>query len=772
MGERGMEKYKDSTQDINTRVEDLLSRMTLKEKVGQLNQKMFGWRAYERTGDKIELTQEFKEMVASGGGMGALYGLFRADPWSEVTFDTGIPVEKSAQVANEIQRYVIENTRLGIPVLISEECPHGHQALDGTMFPCNIGVGSTWNPELFKKATSHIAAEIRARGGHLGLISLLDILRDPRWGRSEECLGEDPYHAAKMGAAAVEGLQGETLDCLQNQDKIIAIMKHFCAQGQTTGGHNASPASIGERELREIFLPGMKAGVEAGALGCMAAYNEIDGIPCHANERLLTGVLRHEWGFEGAVMADGVAIDRLLALTGDYQSAAALALTSGVDISLWDTSFTTLEQAVIEGKVSEDYIDRAVSRVLRLKFLLGLFEKPFVDEGLASKVIYSQRAKEINLDLARESIVLLKNENKVLPIDKKIRRIAVIGPNADNIYNQLGDYTAPQRKGTGTTLLQGIKSLVSEETEVVYERGCGIRDMSKEGFSKAIEAAEKSDIAILAIGGSSTRDFSTQFDVNGAAIVGGNPLEMDCGEGVDVADLKLGGVQEELVKEINNTGTPVVVVLIQGRPHAIPDVSDNCQAIVCGWYPGKEGGRALAEVLFGDYNPSGKLSTSIPRSSAQLPIYYNYKDMGSKRSYIDMDASPLYFFGHGLSYTEFKYSNARILDNPVSAERIEKGSKIRVCVDVENAGDMSGAEVVQLYIKGRESSITRRVRELKGFKKIFLEPGQRQEVTFALGKEELGIWNRNMEFCVEPGSISIFVGGNLTENQELELKIS
>ncbi len=766
-----MEKYKDSTQDIDTRVKDLLSRMTLKEKVGQLNQKMYGWKAYMRDGDNIELTQEFKDTVASWGGMGALYGLFRADPWSEVVFDTGIPPEKSAQVANEIQRYVIENTRLGIPVLISEECPHGHQALDGTMFPCNLGVGSTWNPHLFKKATSQIAAEIRARGGHLGLISLLDILRDPRWGRSEECLGEDPYHAAKMAAAAVEGLQGDTLDCLQSQDKVVAIMKHFCAQGQTTGGHNASPASIGERELREIFLPPMKAGVEAGALGCMAAYNEIDGIPCHANEKLLTHILRDEWGFGGVVMADGVAIDRLLALTGDYQGAAALALTSGVDISLWDTSFTTLEQAVIEGRVSEEYIDRAVSRVLRIKFLLGLFEQPFVDEGLARTVIYSKEAREINLDLARESIVLLKNENKILPIDKNLKRIAVIGPNAHNIYNQLGDYTAPQREGTGVTLLQGIKSIVSTQTEVIYARGCGIRDMSKEGFAEAIEAAEKSDIAILAMGGSSARDFGTQFDINGAAIVSGSPLEMDCGEGVDVAELELGGVQEELLREINKTGTPVVVVLIQGRPHAIPEIVDNCQAILCGWYPGKEGGQALAEVLFGDYNPSGKLPTSIPRSAAQLPVYYNYKDMGSEKSYIDMEASPLYTFGYGLSYTQFRYSDVHISENSVHAEDIEKGSKVKIYVDVENVGDMAGAEVVQLYIQGRESSITRRIRELKGFKKVFLEPGERRKITFVLGKEELGIWNRNMEFCVESGKVNIFVGGNLTENIQLELKM-
>lgn len=766
-----MEKYKDKTQDIDVRVHDLLSKMTLKEKVGQLNQKMLGWKAYKRNGDSIELTEEFKEAVKFGDGMGALYGLFRADPWSAVTFDTGIPLEKSAHVANMIQQYIIENTRLGIPVLISEECPHGHQALEGTMFCTNLGVGCTWNPNLYKEAMSQVAAEIRARGGNLALISLLDILHDPRWGRCEECFGEDPYHAAKMAVAAIKGLQGEALEELQGNDKVIAIMKHFCAQGAAMGGHNAAPASIGERELREIFLPGMKSGVEAGALGCMAAYNEIDGIPCHANKKLLTDILRDEWGFEGVVMADGTAIDRLLMLTEDYESAAALALTSGVDLSLWDTSFTTLEQAVKNGKVSEEYIDRAVSRVLKLKFILGLFDEPFTDEKLASQVVYSPKAEKVNLELSRESIVLLKNEDNILPIDKSLKKIAVIGPNANNLYNQLGDYTAPQRKDTGVTVLQGLKALASDETELIYVKGCDIRDMSKEGFQEAIDAAQSADIAIVVVGGSSTRDFGTVFDVNGAAIVGGDPSEMDCGEGVDVADLELGGVQVELLKELKKTGTPIVAVLIQGRPHAIPWIAENCEAVLCGWYPGKEGGRAIAEVLFGNYNPSGKLSVSIPRSSAQLPVYYNHKDLGHEISYVDMESAPLYHFGHGLSYTKFKYTNLKILNNLLSVKDIEKGDNIKVSVTVENIGGIAGQEVVQLYIKDQEATVTRRVKELKGFKKIFLNPGEKQDITFLLGKEELGIWNRNMEFRIESGNIKIFVGGSSKDNIETILKI-
>ena len=766
-----MDKYKDKNQDIDVRVDDLLSKMTLREKVGQLNQKMYGWKAYRRVGDRIELTDEFKKAVEFGDGMGALYGLFRADPWSGVTFDNGISVEKSAQVANMIQRYVIENTRLGIPVLISEECPHGHQALDGTMLPTNLGVGSSWNPDLYKEAMSQVAAEIRARGGNLALISLLDILRDPRWGRSEECFGEDPYHAAQMTTAAVKGLQGESWEELKNNNKVIAIMKHFCAQGAALGGHNAAPASIGERELREIFLPGAKAGIEAGALGCMAAYNEIDGIPCHANKKLLTDILREEWGFDGIVMADGTAVDRLVMLTGDHESAAALALTAGVDLSLWDDAFTTLEEAVKSGKVSEEYIDRAVRRVLKVKFMLGLFDNPFTDENLASQVVYSPRAKRNNLQLARESIVLLKNQDNILPIDKNIKKIAVIGPNADNLYNQLGDYTAPQRKNTGYTVLQGVKALVSSETEVIYAKGCGIRDMSKDGFEEAIEAAKRADIAVVALGGSSARDFSTVFDINGAAIVGGDPSEMDCGEGVDVADLELGGVQVELLNEIKKTGTPVVVVLIQGRPHAIPWIAENCEAILCAWYPGKEGGKAIAEVLFGAYNPSGKLPVSIPRSSAQLPVYYNHKDLGHKYSYLDMDAEPLYHFGHGLSYTRFEYSGLEVLDKHLSAKEIQEGKRVRIKVTVQNTGDVAGQEVVQLYIKDIEASVTRRAKELKGFKKIFLNPGESKDLVFTLGKEELGIWNRDMVFCVEHGNVKIFVGGSSLTHLETTLRI-
>ncbi len=761
-------KYKDPSLAIDTRVENLLAQMNLKEKVGQLNQKMYGWEAYRKKDDQIELTDDFKEEVAKGAGMGALYGLFRSDPWSAVTYENGIPTTENAKIANKVQRYVVENTRLGIPVLLSEECPHGHQALDGTMIPTNIGVGSTWNPELMEKAYRHVAAEVRSRGAHLGLISTLDLLREPRWGRSEESYGEDPYLAAQMTVAAVRGFQGDGSD-LTKQDKVVAVLKHFTGQGDGAGGHNAGPVNIGERELREIHLPGMKAAVEAGALGCMAAYNEIDGIPCHANEKLLTDILRDEWGYEGIVMADGVAIDRLNMLTGDYESSAAMALRAGVDLSLWDTSFTTLEQAVLNGKVSEELIDRAVRRVLYLKFSLGLFEQPYTDESLSTKAVGNESFRQTNLQVARESVVMLKNDAHILPISKSTKKIAVIGPNADQIYNQLGDYTAIQREGKGITILEGIKE--EAPGEVIYAKGCSIRSASKEGFAEAIEAARQSEVIVLALGGSSMRNFDIEFDSNGAAIVSDNPTEMNCGEGVDLADLNLEGVQEELVKELAKLGKPIIAILIQGRPHAITGILDHCDAILCGWYPGQEGGQAIAEILFGDVNPSGKLAVSLPRSSSQLPVYYNQKDQGRQLKYVDMTASPLFPFGYGLSYTTFEYSNLHVNEANLTVEKLNDQQTIEVSVNVKNIGDEAGAEVVQLYLKDLESTVTSRIKELKGFKKVWLESGEEKTVKLHVGKEELAIWNPKMEFVVEPGNIKIMVGTNSVQTEEVVVQL-
>lgn len=764
-------RYRDKSLNVEARVADLLSRMTLKEKVGQLNQRLYGWKAVRKAASGFELTPYFKDEVAAGDGMGALYGLFRADPWSAVNWTTGIPPAESARVSNLVQRYVIEHTRLGIPVLLAEECPHGHQALGSTLIPTNIGTASSWNPDLYAETLRLVASELRCRGAHLGLISALDMLRDTRWGRAEECYGEDPFLSASFAVAATRGLQGSSLDDLKRSDTVAAVVKHFCAQGAGAGGHNAAAACIGERELREIHLPAARAAFKAGAQSCMAAYNEIDGVPCNGNPWLLSTLLRDEWGFKGVVMADGCAIDNLKRLTGDNpEDSGAMAVGAGVDLSLWDNSFPTLESAVRHAKCSEAVIDRAVARVLRLKFLLGLFENPYADEERPAAVIGSADSRERNLRLASETLVLLKNAESLLPLRKDLKRVAVIGPNADALYNQLGDYTPAQAVGNGITVLQGIRATVSPGTDVVYAKGCGTRNPDRSGIAEAVEAARHSEVAIVVLGGSSARDFNTRFDKNGAAIVAGNPTEMDCGEGVDVANLDLGGAQEELIRAVIATGTPTAIVLIQGRPHSIPWIAEHGRAILCAWYPGLEGGLAVARALFGDVNPSGRLPVSIPRSSAQLPVFYNFK-AGGDTKYCDMDAGPLYLFGFGLSYTEFSLSNLRLEGTVPDVAGLAEGQRLSVAVDLTNTGARPGSETVQLYLQDLEASVQRRVKELKGFRKVALQPGETRTVTLSLGFDELGLWNRSMEFVVEPGNIRLVVSTGAGVSQETRLCI-
>ncbi|MEK3799366.1 glycoside hydrolase family 3 N-terminal domain-containing protein [Peribacillus sp. FSL H8-0477] len=737
---------------VSKQVESLLSKMSLKEKVGQVNQKMYGWEAFRRTKTGYELTEKFIEQVQFGDGIGVIYGLFRSDPWSGIHYDNGIIESESAEVANMIQKYIKENTRLGIPVLLSEECSHGHQGLDSMITPVNLGIGATWNPDLHEKLMAAVADEVRAKGAHLALVSTLDILRDPRWGRSEECFSEDPYLASQLTKAVVKGMQGEKGEYIP-EGKLFAVLKHFAAQGNGTGGHNAAPASIGERELREIHLPPMVTAIQSGALACMAAYNEIDGIPCHANGYLLNQILREEFGFKGAVMADGCALDLLVNLTQSREKAAALALENGVDISLWDNVFTTLEKAIEDGFVREEKLDAAVKRVLTLKFKMGLFENPYVKN---KRSITKGEREKINLDSARQSIILLKN-NGILPLKSNFKKIAVIGPNANSIYNQLGDYTPFQKEENVITVFNGIREFAGE-TEVVYEKGCGIRSKDTDGIEKAISLAESSDVAIVVLGGSSTRDFEAQFDLNGAVVNTTGEEEMDCGENVDLANLELGGHQLQLLQKIMKTGTPTITILIQGRPHAIPWIAANAPAILCAWYPGQMGGQAIAEILFGHVNPSGRLPVSIPKSSMQLPVFYNHKSGDYKKDYFDMEGNCLFPFGFGLTYTTFTYENLRCSVQSISADNLLNGQMFSITIDVTNCGDTDGYDVIQLYINSKESSITRRVRELKGFKKVWIAAGKTKAVTLKLGKEELEIFGNQHQYRLEPGRFDVEIG--------------
>ncbi|PZF89063.1 beta-glucosidase [Listeria ivanovii] len=739
--------YLDATKSTNDRVEDLLSRMTLAEKCGQLNQRMYGWDAFSRNGDVFQITDKFKEEVARFEGIGALYGLFRADPWSKMNKETGISRANSAKVANMVQRYVMENTRLGVPVLLAEEVPHGHQALGSESYPVNLARAASFHPELQQQVAEAIAEEISDKGVHLALASALDILRDPRWGRAEECYGEDPYLAAELTAAITEGFQ--------KSGKIAVVLKHFAAQGEPVGGHNSGPVSIGVRELREIFLEPLRAGITKGALGVMAAYNEIDGVPCHANKELLTTILREEMGFGGIVMADGCALDRLLKLNPDPKKAAKMAIEAGVDLSLWDEVFPFLEESVAAGILNETIVDQAVRRILQVKFQLGLFENPYVEEKVPAA---SANWKKLNLQAAREGICLLKNDAMTLPLKGKRKRLAIVGPNADTLYNQLGDYTAPQNKEDCVTVLAGLKSIVPKEWELLLEKGSDIREAVAGGISKAEELAGKADAIVLVLGGSSARNFNMEFQSNGA--VSSKGPNMDAGENVDVADIALPEVQLALFRAMKRTKKPVIVVMIQGRPIAIPEISKEADALLTAFYPGSVGGTAIAEVLVGKYNPSGKLPVSIPVSSGRIPVYYNQKAVEYKEDYFDLTGKPLYPFGYGLSYSEFSYRNLVIKQEQISLSSLLAGETVAVKVTVENTSEIAGEEVVQLYIHDMESSITRRKKELKAFKKIRIEPKEKIDVTLELTKEDFEVWSINNKYEIEAGGIQIFVGGS------------
>ncbi|MFB4424297.1 glycoside hydrolase family 3 N-terminal domain-containing protein [Streptomyces sp. QL37] len=748
--------FRDPEASVADRVRDLLSRMTLTEKVGQVNQRMYGWDAYERTPSGHRLTDAFRAEVADHDGMGALYGLQRADPWSGVTAETGIGAADGARVSDAVQRHVVENTRLGIPVLLVEEMPHGIQALDGTVLPVNLAVGATWNPELYEEAAALAAAQLRARGGHVALVSALDLVRDPRWGRAEECFGEDPYLAARFTEALVRGVQGPAGERI-GPDRAAVVLKHFAGQGATVGGRNSAATELGARELHEVHLVAALAGVRAGAAGVMAAYNEFDGVPCVANRHLLTGILRERWGFDGLVMADGLAIDRLVRMAGDPVAAGAMALRAGTDLSLWDDCYPRLAEAVRRGLVDEATLDTAVGRVLALKFRLGLFERPYT----GTRVTDPARVEEVSERIARESVTLLGHDGVTLPLaGRRIGTVAVIGPNADSVPQQIGDYTAPQRPGTGSSVLAGLRGAVPAGTDVTYARGCGLVGGDRSGLPEAVALAADADVAVLVLGGSSARESDTRFDANGAAVVAsGNPVEMTCGEGVDLAELALPQGQSALLDAVVATGTPVVVVLVQGRPHALPDLTGRVAAVLSAWYPGPWGGRAIADVLSGRSEPQGRLPVSVPRSAAQLPVFYNGKDHGY-RGYVDQPATARHAFGHGLSYTTVEYGTPRLSLSSLAVDRFDDGRAPLSCtVRVANTGARPVRETVQLYVRRVLGGTSwPRVRELRGFVRVELAPGASTEVVFPVDAAVLASYTCTGEWAVEPGEFTIETG--------------
>ncbi len=745
-----MNPYQDVSLAPAERARDLLDRLTLREKVGQLNQRLYGFQSVQRSGDTLSINEETLAEIRHFGGLGTLYGLYRADPWSGRTQDNGITPELAAKAYNLVQRAVLEQSRFGIPALLSEECPHGHQALGGYLLPVNLAMGATFDPQLVEQAFAVCGRQLKSMGTDFALMSVLDMLRDPRWGRSEECYSEDPYLASRLAAAAVRGCRSAGVE---------VVAKHLCAQGETTGGVNASAARIGPRELREIHLPAVEAAVAAGARGFMAAYNEIDGVPCHANSWLLRDYLRDELGFAGIVMADGGAIDRLDLLTGDHRRSGALALASGVDISLWDTGFSLLDEAVERGEVSEDLVDEAVLRVLTLKFERGLFEHPFLPEDTAIQPFEISHYPQ-SLELARHSAVLLKNSDRLLPIrPENYPHVALIGPNADNLYNQLGDYTPPTMEGM--TVRQGLAALLAGKADLSFAQGSDILTGSDRQIREAVDLAVGSDLVVLVLGGSSNRFGDVQFSDNGAAIVQGG-LPMDCGEGVDAADLALPGRQMELAEAVLATGKPVIVIVIGGRPYAIEAIAEKAAAVLVSFYPGPWGGQALAEIVLGQTEPAGRLPATLPASASALPCYYNYKASYDAMRYHN-NHKPRFTFGSGLSYTGFALDGAEL------TRRSDGG--VAISGRLRNTGFRSGWAVPMLYLRRVTGAYTARVRELCAFEKLAIPVGQVGEFAFALDADALCQRDENGQSLPLGGRIELLLneGGNTIWQTELEL---
>jgi len=725
---------------VTQSVSDLLSRMTLEEKVAQLGS-IHAHRLLENGQFSREKAQELLR-----NGIGQI---------TRIAGGVNMKPEKAAEIGNEIQKFLREETRLGIPAMIHEECLSGFTAWGATVFPQAIGMSSTFDPDIIYQVTSAIRKQMRALGAHQGLSPVLDIPRDPRWGRTEETFGEDPYLVSRMASAYIKGLQGEDFE-----SGIIATAKHFPAYGISEGGRNLAPARASERELREVFLFPFEVAVrEARAGSVMNAYHEIDGIPCAASRFFLTKILREEWGFQGLVVSDYEAIrmlENFHRVAESTQEAAIKALEAGIDIELPDADCygEPLLLAVQEGLISEEVINESVRRILEVKSLLRLKEREAIeiDPQKVKESFDTPQDRELSREVARKSMVLLKNEG-ILPLKKDSGTIAVIGPNAHSTRNLHGDYSytvhiPSVRKWKGEeiteedavetiSVLEGIKNKVSANTKVLYAQGCDLLDTSGDGFEEALKIAAQSEV-IIAVMGENSGLFKTSIS----------------GEGSDRVDLDLPGRQKELLQALRETGKPLILVLVNGRPLSIKWEKENIPAILEAWYPGEEGGNAIADVLFGDYNPGGKLPISFPQSVGQIPVYYNRKP-SSFNDYINTDAQPLFPFGHGLSYTKFSYSDLKI--TPPQVKSLEG---VKISFKVKNTGSRAGDEVVQLYIHDRVASVERPVKELKGFKRFTLQADEEKEIIFTLFPEQLAFYDEFMRLTVEPGVFEVMVGSS------------
>lgn len=737
--------YKDPNLPINERVTDLLGRMTLAEKIGQLRCTL-AWNYYELKGDKPMPSQQFKKDLREGH-IGMLWATYRADPWTQKTLANGLNPKRAAAAGNALQRYAIENTRLGIPLFLAEEAPHGHMAIGTTVFPTGLALAATWSEETLKRVGQVIAKEVRLQGAHISYGPVLDLSRDPRWSRVEESMGEDPVLTSLLGAAMVKGLGGGNL---LNPYSTIATLKHFIAYGTTEGGQNGNQSVVGTRDLLQNFFPPFQKAIKEGALSVMTSYNSLDGIPSTGNPWLYNNLLKGQWAFDGFVVSDLYSIDGLYHthhVCANLEQAAVMAMQAGVDVDLGGKAYAELEKAVQKGALSEKLIDQACARVLRKKFEMGLFEKPYVSVKAAQEV-RSAAHKQVALDAARQLITLLKNDGGVLPLSKNLR-VAVVGPNADNVYNLLGDYTAPQAMGDVTTILMGVRQKLPQQ-QVLYARGCAIRDEASAQIDEAVQVALRADVVVACVGGSSARDFKTSYKATGAAEVDANSVsDMESGEGYDRATLSLLGKQQALLSALKATGKPLIVVYIEGRPLLKNWAAEHADALLTAYYPGEAGGTAIADVLFGDYNPAGRLPISVPRSEGQLPVYYN-KRAPLPHNYVEMQATPLFPFGYGLSYTTFHYANLQV--NKVGERRYA------LSFDLTNTGKRDGEEVAQLYLTPETASVVQPVKQLKHFKRVAIKKGETVRVTFDLLPEDFQIIGSSLQPVIEPGPFHVFVG--------------
>jgi len=762
--------YKDPSKPVDARVEDLLKRMTLEEKQAQLIT-LWEQKAKIQTDDghfdPAEASQNFPNGIGQLARPSDKRGVTQSNPGAAGASAGAVNREArdTAEYINAAQHWAVEKTRLGIPILMHEEALHGYVARGATSFPQSIALASTWDPVLLERIFSVAAREMRARGATLALAPVVDVARDPRWGRIEETYGEDPYLVSEMGLAAIRGFQGTKLPLPSN--KIMVTLKHMTGHGQPESGTNIGPAHLGQRELRETFFPPFERAVtELHVRSVMPSYNEIDGVPSHANKWLLTDVLKKEWGFEGAVVSDYYAINELVTrhkMFGDPKDAAERAIKSGVDAETPDPQgYAHLAELVREGRVSQTLVDDAVRRMLRLKFESGLFENPYPDVATAEAKTATPDAIALAREAAQRSVVLLKNDKGLLPLDaSRIRRIAVLGTHARD--TPIGGYSDVPKHVV--SVLEGLQSASQGKFQVDYSEGVRLTEsrcwscdevklvdpaVNRRLIPEAVETARKADVVVMVLGDNEQLSREAWAD---------NHLG-------DRSSLDLVGQQEELARAVLALGKPTVVILLNGRPLSVNYLAANAPALIEGWYLGQETGNALADVLFGKVNPGGKLPVSFARSVGQLPVYYNRKP-SSRRGYLFDTTAPLYPFGYGLSYTTFSLSAPRL-----AQATIRNGENVTVSVDVTNTGSRRGDEVVQLYLHDDEASVTRPLIELKRFRRVSLDPGQKETVTFQLTPNDMALWNVDMKRVVEPGTFTISAGPNSVDLKSAKLTVT